>query len=72
MVALHKTNEGNQATLGKSNESHGCIRSTNAFIDLLDNDYLLDGDYGRYVIVADSSGSTFIGDNKQIAPSSVG
>jgi hypothetical protein len=72
MVALHKTNEKNQATLGKSAESHGCIRSTDAFIDLLDNGYLLDGDYGRYVIVADSTNAKFIGDNKQIPPASIG
>ena len=70
MVALHKTNEGNQATLKSMNHMVAFVQQ--CIHDLLDNDYLLDGDYGRYVIVADSSGSTFIGDNKQIAPSSVG
>lgn len=72
MVALHKTNAKNQAGLGKAPESHGCIRSTNALVDMLDNNYLLDGDYGRYVVVGDSTNSTFVGDNRQVAPSKLG
>ncbi|MBI5412881.1 L,D-transpeptidase family protein [Candidatus Peregrinibacteria bacterium] len=63
-VALHKTNK--KSVLGEVAASHGCVRTYDAFVDILDNNGLIDGDYGRYVLVGDSGNTRYAGDYRQL------
>lgn len=63
-VALHKTSA--RRFLGEVAASHGCVRAHDAFIDTLDNNGLIDGDYGRYVLVGDSGNTRYVGDYGQL------
>lgn len=65
-VALHKTNRASISKLGEVAASHGCVRTSDDFIDILDRNFLIDGDYGRYVIVGDSAGRSYEGDFNQL------
>lgn len=65
-IVMHKTSRFGLQQLGQP-YSHGCIRASDAFIDLLDRGKIMDGEYGRYVLVGDSSGKSYVGDfNQQI------
>lgn len=63
-VAMHKTSASGLSQLGREN-SHGCVRASDEFIDLLDGYGLMDGDYGRYTLITDSAGARHAGDNNQ-------
>lgn len=65
-VVLHKTSRRAMAQLGKTTASHGCIRTADKFVDLLDKYHLIDGDFGRYVVVMDSTDARYVGDYKQV------
>ncbi|KKQ70279.1 MAG: hypothetical protein US92_C0010G0011 [Candidatus Peregrinibacteria bacterium GW2011_GWA2_38_36] len=53
-IAMHKTSRGALSLLGKRAASHGCIRASDEFIDLLDKQRLTDSSHGRYIVVGDS------------------
>lgn len=65
-VAFHKTSRKSLHLLGEVAASHGCVRAHDAFIDILDNNALIDGDYGRYVLVGDSGNTRYAGDYGQL------